>query len=116
TIGVGPAVEDRLLARLARVGGGESLRVESAEQAVVRALELSGALKTPTITELELELGSGLDDRFDNATGKLARGQELVVLARTHHELPETVTIRGRLGGETFERDYPLTRTTGALD
>ena len=116
TVGVGPAVEDRLLARLARVGGGESLRVESADQAVVRALELSGALKTPTITDLELELGGGLDDRFDNATGKLARGQELVVLARTHHELPETVTIRGRLGGEAFEREYPLTRTEGALD
>jgi Ca-activated chloride channel family protein len=116
TVGVGPAVEERLLARLARLGGGESLRVEGADQAVVRALELSGALKTPTITDLELELGAGLDDRFDNATGKLARGQELVILARTHHELPETVTIRGRLGGEEFTHEYPLSRNKGALD
>ncbi|PRQ10057.1 VIT domain-containing protein [Enhygromyxa salina] len=116
TVGVGPAVEDRLLARLARVGGGESLRVETSDQAVVRALELSGALKTPTITDLELELGAGLDDRFDNATGKLARGQELVVLARTHNELPESVTIRGRLGGESFERDYPLVHRKDALE
>ena len=115
-VGVGPAVEDRLLARLARIGGGTSSRVESSDQAVVRALELSGALKTPTITDLELELGEGLDDRFDNATGKLARGQELVILARTHHELPESVTIRGRLGGEVFEQDVPLTRTKGSLD
>jgi Ca-activated chloride channel family protein len=115
-VGVGPAVEDRLLARLARIGGGTSSRVETSDQAVVRALELSGALKTPTITDLELELGEGLDDRFDNATGKLARGQELVILARTHHELPEMVTIRGRLGGEEFEQDVPLTRTEGALD
>src|SRR5690606_20586377 len=97
-------------------GGGESLRVESSDQAVVSALELSGALKTPTITELELELGEGLDDRFDNATGKLARGQELVILARTHHELPSTVKIRGRLGGASFEQDVPLTRTKGAID
>src|SRR5690606_28762388 len=116
TVGVGPAIEERLLARLARVGGGESLRVESGDQAVVRALELSGALKTPTITDLEVELGAGLDDRFDNATGKLARGQELVILARTHHELPEKVTVRGRLGGEAIEREYPLTRSKGALD
>jgi Ca-activated chloride channel family protein len=116
TVGVGPAIEERLLARLAQVGGGESLRVEGADQAVVRALELSGALKTPTITDLEVVLGAGLDDRFDNATGKLARGQELVVLARTHHELPEMVTIRGRLGGEQFEKEYPLSRTKGALD
>lgn len=115
-VGVGPSVEDRLLARLARIGGGTSSRVESSDQAVVRALELSGALKTPTITDLELELGEGLDDRFDNATGKLARGQELVILARTHHELPASVTIRGRLGGKPFEDDVPLTRTKGALD
>jgi Ca-activated chloride channel family protein len=116
TVGVGPSVEERLLARLARVGGGESLRVETADQAVVRALELSGALKTPTITELDVDLGEGLDDRFDNATGKLARGRELVILARTHTELPEAVTIRGRLGGEPFEREVPLTRVRGALD
>lgn len=116
-VGVGPAVDERLLARLASIGGGTSSRVESSDQAVVRALELSGALKTPTITDLELELGEGLDDRFDNATGKLARGQELVILARTHHELPATVTIRGRLGGETFEQqDVPLVRSKGALD
>src|SRR5690606_1609836 len=57
TVGGGPAVEERLLARLARVGGGESLRVESGDQAVVRALELSGALKTPTITDLQVDLG-----------------------------------------------------------
>jgi len=116
TVGVGPTIDEPLLARLARVGGGHSLRVESADQAVVRALELSGALKTPTITELEVGLGSGLDDRLDNATGKLARGQELVVLARTHHELPAHVTIRGRLGGEPFEEEYAVTRTKGALD
>jgi Ca-activated chloride channel family protein len=115
-VGVGPSVEDRLLARLARIGGGTSSRVESSDQAVVRALELSGALKTPTITDLELELGEGLDDRFDNATGKLARGQELVILARTHHELPEKVTIRGRLGGEVFDQEVALVRSKGSLD
>jgi Ca-activated chloride channel family protein len=115
-VGVGPSVDDRLLGRLASIGGGTSSRVESSDQAVVRALELSGALKTPTITDLELELGEVLDDRFDNATGKLARGQELVILARTHHELPASVTIRGRLGGEMFEQEVPLVRSKGALD
>jgi Ca-activated chloride channel family protein len=115
-VGVGPSVDDRLLGRLASIGGGTSSRVESSDQAVVRALELSGALKTPTITDLELDLGEGLDDRFDNATGKLARGQELVILARTHHELPESILIRGRLGGEEFEQDVPLVRSKGALD
>ena len=116
TVGVGAQVDERLLARLAQVGGGQSLRVETSEQAVVRALELSGAIKTPTITDLEIDLGQGLDDRFDNATGKLARGEELVVLARTHHDMPEKVTVRGRLAGEDREWTYELERDKGVLD
>jgi Ca-activated chloride channel homolog len=112
TVGVGQEVDERLLGALARVGGGTSLRVDGPEQAIVRALELSGALKTPTITDLELELGEGLDDVFESTTGKLSRGQELVVLARTHHDLPDEVTVRGRLGGEPFERTHELVRDT----
>jgi tetratricopeptide (TPR) repeat protein len=121
TVGVGDQVDERLLGRLAQVGGGQSLRVEAPEQAVVRALELSGAIKTPTITDLELVLGEQgaelfLDERFDNATGKLARGEELVVLARTHLQLPEQVTIKGRLGGQDLEWNYVLERDKGVLD
>lgn len=113
TVGVGQEVDERLLGALARVGGGTSLRVDGPEQAIVRALELSGALKTPTITDLELDLGEGLDDVFYSATGKLSRGQELVVLARTHHDLPDEVTVRGRLGGEAFEKEHELERVSG---
>ena len=116
TVGVGAEVDDAMLGRLARVGGGESLRVDSPEQAVVRALELSGALKTPTITDLEVELGEGLDDLFISTGGKLSRGQEMVVLARTHHDLPDSITVKGRLAGGSFEQKYPLVRDRGVLD
>jgi tetratricopeptide (TPR) repeat protein len=116
TVGVGSEIDQAMLGRLARVGGGESLRVDAPEQAVVRALELSGALKTPTITDLEVELGEGLDDVFISSGGKLSRGQEMVVLARTHHDLPSTIKVRGRLGGEAFEREHKLVREGGVLD
>lgn len=116
TVGVGSEIDQAMLGRLARVGGGEALRVEAPEQAVVRALELSGALKTPTITDLEVELGEGLDDVFISSGGKLSRGQEMVVLARTHHDLPATIKVRGRLGGEAFEREHKLVREGGVLD
>ena len=116
TVGVGSEVDEAMLGRLARVGGGESLRVDAPEQAVVRALELSGALKTPTITDLEVELGEGLDDLFVSSGGKLSRGQEMVVLARTHHDLPDAIKIRGRLAGGAFEQEYPLVRDRGVLD
>lgn len=113
TVGVGQEVDEPLLSGLARIGGGISVRVQTPEQAIVRALELSGALKTPTITDLRIDLGEGLDDVFTNTTGKLSRGQGLVLLARTHHDLPDEVTVHGRLGGEDFERTHPLTRTGG---
>jgi len=116
TVGVGSEVDEAMLGRLARVGGGESLRVDSPEQAVVRALELSGALKTPTITDLEVELGEGLDDLFISTGGKLSRGQEMVVLARTHHDLPAEITVSGRLAGETFKQTHKLVRDKGVLD
>jgi Ca-activated chloride channel family protein len=116
TVGVGSDVDAAMLGRLARVGGGESLRVDAPEQAVVRALELSGALKTPTVTDLEVDLGEGLDDVFLTSGGKLSRGQEMVILARTHHDLPDKITISGRLAGEDFKKEYPLTRDRGVLD
>ena len=116
TVGVGSEVDEAMLGRLARVGGGDALRVDSPEQAVVRALELSGALKTPTITDLEVELGEGLDDLFISTGGKLSRGQEMVVLARTHHDLPDEITVSGRLAGEAFKQTHKLVRDKGVLD
>lgn len=116
TMGVGADIDQAMLTRLARVGGGDFRRVTAPEQAVVRALELSGALKTPTITELSLDLGEGLDDVFTNVSGKLSRGQELVLFARTHNDLPEEVTVRGRIGGEAFETTHKLKHVTGVID
>ncbi len=115
TVGVGRQVDAPVLERLAEVGGGKSLRVDSNELAVARALELAGALKTPVLTDLQLQLGEGLDDVFTNAGGKLARGQELVMFARTHHDLPKRVRVTGRLGGEDFDREYELENDSGAI-
>src|SRR5262249_53119950 len=33
---------------------------------------------------------------------------ELILLARTHHALPETATVKGRLGGSDFTREYRI--------
>ncbi|MBK8234959.1 MAG: hypothetical protein IPK74_05345 [Deltaproteobacteria bacterium] len=115
TIGVGRQIDAPVLDRLAEVGGGQSLRVESNELAVARALELSGALKTPILTDLVIELGEGLDDVFTNTNGKLARGQELVLLARTHHDLPKSIRVTGRLAGEAFDKSYDVTNDTGTI-
>jgi Ca-activated chloride channel family protein len=110
TVAVGREVDEALLTKLARAGGGESLRVAESSEAVMRALELSGALKTPTLTDVSVDIGEGLDDVFLSSEGKLSRGEELQLLARTHYELPKTVTIRYRFAGESYETAYEVER------
>jgi Ca-activated chloride channel family protein len=114
TVGVGASAHHTLLAQLAAVGGGQHFRVDNAELAAREALVLTQAVKTPTITDLELDVGVGLDESLYNVSGKLARGQELVLLARTHHALPDKARIKGRLFGKAFMREVALVPSRGA--
>ncbi len=93
TVGVGMDADHALLGGLARSGGGESFRVDQSEETTARALQLTAALKVPTITDLDIQLGAGLDEPFTTANGKVSRGSDVIVLARTHHEIPNQVTI-----------------------
>lgn len=115
SVAVGAHAQRTLLRTLARAGGGQAFEVSEPEESTTEALRLVAALKTPTITELELELGEGLDGVFSSANGKVSSGEEVVVLARTHQELPKQVTVRGRLGGQRFEKTYPLVADAGPV-
>jgi tetratricopeptide (TPR) repeat protein len=108
TVGVGGDARQELLAQLSRTGGGEHLRIDDAEQTTEVALRLASAIKTPTITDLNVDLGAGLDQPFESSTGKLSRGEEYVLLARTHHALPPNVKISGRIGGKDASWSYPV--------
>lgn len=108
TVGVGTDADLGLLSELSRVGGGETFSLQDAEQTTARALELAAAIKSPTLTDFELDLGAGLDEVMTNVNGKLSRGAELTLLARTHHDIPKTVRVRGRVGGKAFERSYAV--------
>lgn len=113
TVAVGAQANHPLLDRLARVGGGRSFRIDTPEQIVQEALRLAGTVKTPTMTHLEIDAGAGLDQVFASATGKLSEGEEVVLLARTHHKLPDTISVKGRLGGKDFSRTYPTKTKSG---
>ncbi|MCP4680599.1 MAG: VWA domain-containing protein [Deltaproteobacteria bacterium] len=114
TIAVGDDANLPLLERLARVGGGRSFSINTAEQTVQEALRFVGMVKTPTITDLEINAGNGLDQVFVTAAGKISEGDEVALLARTHHALPERIKITGRLGGKTFEESYETDVEKGA--
>ena len=113
TVAVGADARHEVLAQLARAGGGQPVRIDEAEQTTGEALRLASAIKTPTVTDLDVDLGAGLDQPFSSATGKLARGEELVLLARTHHALPDKVKIKGRVSAKDFEKEYPLSLEHG---
>ncbi len=117
-VGVGSDARHELLAQLTRAGSGQYLRINESDETTGQALRLTSAIKTPTVTDLDVDLGAGLDQPFYSSAGKLARGEELELLARTHHELPKKVTITGRVAGTAFRSEYPLvleSSTTTAL-
>ncbi|MDD5309160.1 MAG: VIT domain-containing protein [Deltaproteobacteria bacterium] len=106
TIAVGADADRALLERLARVGGGRMYRIDTAEQAVQEALRFAGQVKAPTVTDLVINAGAGLDQVFSTAAGKVSQGEEVVLYARTHHTLPGKIEITGRLAGAPFKKTY----------
>ena len=107
-IGTGADAHHELLAQLARAGGGQYVRVDESGQATGQALRLTSAIKTAAITDLGIDLGAGLDQPMYSATGKLSRGEELVLVARTHHPLPPQVSVHGRIAGKDFDEKYDV--------
>ncbi len=114
-IGTGTDAHHELLAQLARAGGGQYVRVDESGQTTSQALRLASAIKTAAITDLAIDVGAGLDQPMYSATGKLSRGEELVLVARTHHPLPPTVAIHGRVGGKDFDQKYDVKVDTSSV-
>ena len=108
TVAVGADANHALLRELARAGGGQAFRIDQSDGATAEVLRLASAIKTPTITDLDIDLGAGLDEPMITASGKLSRGEEVIVLARTHHALPTTAKIKGRLAGAEITKEYAI--------
>lgn len=108
TVAVGLDANFSLLSELSREGGGQPFRIAEVAAGTQEVLRLVSAVKTPTITELSLDFGAGLDEVMVSASGKVSRGEEVILLARTHHALPKEVKVKGRLGAKDFERSYPI--------
>ena len=113
SVGIGADARHELLGQLARTGGGQHFRIDEAEQTTTAALRLTSAIKTPTLTDVELDVGAGLDQPFYSSTGKLSRGEELVLFARTHHPLPSKLKVKWRAGGQDKATEYPVAIESG---
>ncbi len=113
TIAVGADADIPLLERLARIGGGRSFTISQSEQTVQEALHFVGMLKTPTITDLTIDAGQGLDQVFTTRTSKLSKGDEMILVARTHHALPGIIKVTGKLGEIAIKESYSPSIETG---
>ncbi len=107
-IGAGADAHHDLLTQLTRAGGGQYVRIDESGQTTGQALRLTSAIKTAAITDIAIDLGAGLDQPLYSATGKLSRGEELVLLARTHHPLPAQVSVHGRIAGKDYDEKYDV--------
>lgn len=114
-IGAGAGANHELLTQLTRAGGGQYVRIDESGQTTGQALRLASAIKTEAITDLGIDIGAGLDQPLYSVTGKLSRGEEMVLLARTHHALPKEITVRGRFGGKPFEDKHELKVDTSSV-
>ncbi len=110
SVAVGAEADQALLGELARTGGGKLSSVSDARHATSEALQLTAATKVPTLTDFEIDLGAGLDEPFVSVSGKVSRGTEVVLLARTHHEIPKLVRVRGKLGGEAIDQEVQVVK------
>lgn len=107
-VGVGTDARHALMEHLSRTGGGKYLRITETDQTTGQALQLASLIKTPTLTDIEVDLGAGLDQPFLSSAGRLSRGEELVLVARTHHPLPKTASVRGRIAGKEIKKEYSV--------
>jgi Mg-chelatase subunit ChlD/tetratricopeptide (TPR) repeat protein len=115
TVGIGSEAQPALLGALAQVGGGRHTSIASNDETTLKALDLTAAIRTPTLTDLEIDLGAGLDDAVSNVTGKLSQGQEYLLLARTHHDLPSSASVHARLAGKELKQVLTIARESGPL-
>ncbi len=115
TVGVGSEANHSTLGALAHAAGGKHFRLSTAEESTPTALHLASALKQPTLSEIKIDLGAGLDSVFQSSLGKVSRGSELVVLARSHHQLPSEIKVSGRLGNKEFRETYAVEQQDSVL-
>ena len=101
---------------LSRVGGGRYLRIAESDQITGQALQLASFIKTPTITDIEVDLGAGLDQPFYSSSGAGSRAaRSSCSWARTHHKLPKAATVKGRIAGKEFKTEYQVEASAGVV-
>ena len=82
----------------------------------IAGLAAAGSGAAAAVFASVVGLGAAWDAGGELPARASSRWASGLLLARTHHDLPSTIKVRGRLGGEAFEREHKLVREGGVLD
>src|SRR5205807_1408387 len=102
-IGVGRRWNRNLMKSAAERAGGLFTQINPDEPISWRSFELASILDAPRLLDVSVSDESG-KNRYLTVTGLLAQGEEVCAVARlATKELPEKLTVRGRLQGKPIE-------------
>jgi len=108
TIGIGSAPNSHFMREAARLGRGTFTYIGSPAEVQAKMVALFAKLESPALTDVNLDLSGATGvEALPARIPDLYLG-EPVVMALRARALPSRLVIRGRLGGEPWERDLPL--------
>jgi hypothetical protein len=111
-VGLGSDAEQPSLEAIARGGGGVVVPYVPGQRTSTAALDVLAAAYGTVLRDPSIELPAGLVQITPTRLDAIRAGGEAFVVARMAGDKAEgTVKLRGRVGGEAFERSYPLTLT-----
>ncbi len=114
-LGVGASVNRFLLERASEIGRGRSVVSTLSEDPSEAADRFAAFVERPVFTDVEIDWG-GLDvaDVYPRRAPDLFAGKPLVLNGRFGDGGSGTVTIRGSMKGERYERVVPVSLPTAA--
>ncbi len=108
-VAVGGEADADSLQALARGGKGVMVRYAPGESVAQAAFAVLGASYGRALSDVSVTLPDGLYAVAPSRLDAIAAGSEALVVARMSRSSVEgEVTLRGRVGGERFERRYPI--------
>jgi Ca-activated chloride channel family protein len=111
TVGIGSAPNGHFMREAARYGRGTFTYIGSATEVGEKMTALFRKLESPALTDLRLDVDGVPVETFPDQLPDLYVGEPVVVGLRAS-ALPVRAVLRGRLGGEDWEREVSLQPAT----
>jgi ferric-dicitrate binding protein FerR (iron transport regulator) len=109
TLGIGQEADSVTLAAIARAGGGHYVPFVPGERASSTALAVLETTYGVSLRDAAVTLPEGLSEMAPAQLPTIRAGEEVVIVARMDRpDVTGSVTLRGSVGGTSFEQTYPV--------